>query len=111
MVMEGEDDSEESEGISTEQWSMSPLHLEEEGPAIVSHKELNLMTCVLNKQPILGNAVSGQRCIQSAGSLPLSKYHPYIRSSFFKGQLHRLPSSEAFYSHYLQKVRTSCMEC
>jgi len=91
----------ESEGTSTEEWSMSPLHQEEEGPAIMSREEIDLMTRILDEQPILGNIMSGQRCIRSAGSLPLSKYHPYIQSSYFKGQLHGLPSTEAFCSRYL----------
>jgi len=51
---------------------MSPLHQEEEDPAIVSCKEFDLMTCVLDEQPILGNTVSGQCCIQSVGSLLLT---------------------------------------
>jgi len=105
VLMEGE------EGTSTEGRSMSPLHQEEEGPPIVSREELDLMTRILDNQPILGNAVSGQLCIRSAGSLPLSKYHPYVRSSYFKGQLQGLPSSEAFCSNYLQKVRTGRIEC
>jgi len=86
------EEDEESGGSSTENRSMSPLHQEEEGPAIISREEMELMSRVLDEQPILGNAVSGQHCIRSAGSLPLSKYHPYVRSSFFKGQLRGLPS-------------------
>jgi len=67
---------------------MLPLHQEEEEVLpIVTQEEFNMMTRILDDQPILGNVVSGQRCIQSAGSLPLSKYHPYLRSSYFKGQL------------------------
>jgi len=62
------------------------------------------MTHVLDDQPILGSSVSGQHCIYSAGALPLSKYHPYVHSSFFKGQLRGLPSSEAFHSNYLQAI-------
>ena len=45
------------------------------------------MMRVLDDQPILGSSVSGQRCIRSAGALPLAKYHPYVQSSYFKGQL------------------------
>jgi len=104
------EEEEESEGSSAENRSMSPLHQEEEGPAIISHEEMELMSRVLDEQPILGNAVSGQRCIRSAGSLPLSKYHPYVRSSFFKGQLRGLPSSEAFRSNYLRARRTGRVE-
>ena len=95
------EEDEESSGSSTEERSMSPLHQEEEGPAIISREEMELMSRVLDEQPILGNAVSGQRCIRSAGSLPLSKFHPYVRSSFFKGQLRGLPSTESFRSRYL----------
>jgi len=81
---------------------MSPLHQEEEEALpIVSREEFDLMTQVLDEQPILGNVVSGQRCIRSAGSLPLSKYHPYVWSLYFKGQLQGLPSTEAFRSRYL----------
>jgi len=90
---------------------MSPLHQEEEVLPIITQEEFDLMTRVLDEQPILGNAVSGQRCIRSAGSLPLSKYHPYVWSSYFKGQLRGLPSTEEFRSHYLQKVRTGYIEC
>jgi len=111
VPMEEEDVSEESTSISTEGRSMSPLHQEEEVLPIVSREEFDLMTRVLDEQPILGNAVSGQRCVRSAGSLPLSKYHPYVRSSYFKGQLRGLPSSEAFRSRYLRKVRTGYIEC
>jgi len=64
------------------------------------------MTRVLDEQPILGNVMSGQRCIRSAGALPLAKYHPYVCSNYFKGQLHGLPSSEAFCANYLQARRT-----
>ena len=84
--MEGEE-SEESVGTLSKERSMSPLHQEEEVLPIVSCEEFDLMTRVLDEQSILGNVVSGQCCIQSAGSLPLSKYHPYVRSSYFKGQL------------------------
>jgi len=101
--MEGEEDSEESTGTSSEEQSMSPLHQEEEVLPIMSREEFDLMTRVLDDQPILGNAVSGQRCIRSAGSLPLSKYHPYVRSSYFKGQLRGLPSTEAFRSRYISE--------
>ena len=97
-------------GSSTEERSMSPLHQEEEGPAIISREEMELMSRVLDEQPILGNAVSGQRCIRSAGSLPLSKFHPYVRSSYFKGQLRGLPSTEAFRSRYLRARRTGRVE-
>jgi len=85
---------------------MSPLHQEEEVLAIVSKEEFDLMTRVLDEQPILGSSVSGQRCIRSAGALPLAKYHPYVRSNYFKGQLRGLPSSEAFRANYLQARRT-----
>jgi len=61
--LEEEDDSEESEGASTEEWLMSPLHQEEEVLPIVSCEEFDLMTRVFDKEPILGNVVSGQRCI------------------------------------------------
>ena len=49
--------------------SMLPLHQEEEALPVVSHEEFDLMTRILDDQPILGNVVSGQRCIQSTGSL------------------------------------------
>ena len=52
--MEGE------QGTSTEDQSMSPLHQREEGPPIVTREELDLMTRVLDEQPILGNTMSGQ---------------------------------------------------
>jgi len=48
---------------------MLPLHQEEEALPVVSHEEFDLMTRILDDQPILGNVVSGQRCIQSTGSL------------------------------------------
>jgi len=85
---------------------MSPLHQEEEVLPIVSREEFDMMTRVLDEQPILGSSVSGQRCIRSAGALPLAKYHPYVRSNYFKGQLRGLPSSEAFRSNYLRARRT-----
>jgi len=97
----------ESEGSLAEEFSMSPLHLEEEGPAIISREEMDLMSRILDEQPILGSSMSGQCCIRSAGALPLVKYHPYVRSNYFKGQLHGLPSSEAFRSNYLRARRTS----
>jgi len=99
-------EEEESVGSSTEERSMSPLHQEEEVLPIVSREEFDLMMRVLDDQPILGSSVSGQHCIHSAGALPLAKYHPYVRSSYFKGQLHGLPSSEAFRSNYLRARRT-----
>ena len=83
---------------------MSSLHQEEEVLPIVSREEFDLMTHVLDEQPILGNTVSGQHYIRSAGSLLLSKYHPYVRSLYFKGQLRGLPSTKEFRSHYLQKI-------
>jgi len=89
---------------------MFPLHLEEEGPAIISHEEMDLMMCVLDKQPILGSSMSGQHCIRSAGALPLAKYHLYIHLNYFKGQLRGLPSSEAFRANYLQARRTGRVE-
>ena len=95
--MEGEEEEEESEGTLTEVQSMSPLHLEEEAPV----EGIKLMRSILEEQPILPPAVSGQCCICSTGSLPLSKYHPYVWSSYFKGRLHGLLSSEAFCSCYL----------
>jgi len=98
-------EEEESVGSSTEERLMSPLHQEEEVLPIVSREEFDLMTHVLDNQPILGSSVSGQHCIHSAGALPLAKYHPYVRSFYFKGQLRSLPSSEAFCSNYLQRVR------
>jgi len=98
-------EEEETVGSSTEERSMSPLHQEEEVSPIVSREEFDLMTRVLDDQPILGSSVSGQHCIRSAGTLPLAKYHPYILTSFFKGQLHGLPSSEAFHTNYLRRVR------
>ena len=85
---------------------MSPLHQEEEVLPIVSREEFDLMTRVIDEQPILGSSVSGQRCIRSAGALPLAKYHPYVRSNYFKGQLRGLPSSEAFRANYLRARRT-----
>jgi len=109
--MEEEEDSEENSGASSEERSMSPLHQDEEVLPIVSREEFDLMTCVLDEQPILGNAVSGQRCIRSAGSLPLSKYHPYVRSLYFKGQLRGLPSTKSFRSRYLRKIQTSYIKC
>ena len=104
------EEDEGSSGSSTEERLMSPLHQEEEGPAIISREEMELMSRVLDEQPILGNAVSGQRCIRSAGSLPLSKFHPYVRSSYFKGQLRGLPSTESFRSRYLRARRTGHVE-
>ena len=102
------EEGEEEEGSSSfaEERSMSPLHQEEEVLPIVSREEFELMTRVLEEQPILGSSVSGQRCIRSAGALPLAKYHPYVRSNYFKGQLRGLPSSEAFCSNYLRARRT-----
>jgi len=102
VLMEGE----ESVGLLTEERSMSPLHQEEEVLPIVSREEFDLMTHVLDDQPILGSSVSGQRCIRSAGALPLAKYHPYVCSSYFKGQLRGLPSLEAFHANYLRARRT-----
>jgi len=101
----------ESEGTSAEDLSMSPLHFEEEGPAIISREEMDFMLHVLDEQPILGSSVSGQHCIHSAGSLPLSKYHPYVRSPYFKGQLRGVPSTESFRSNYLRARRTGRIEC
>ena len=101
-----EEEEEESTSSSAEERSMSPLHQEEEILPIVSREEFELMMRVLDDQPILGSSVSGQRCIRSAGALPLAKYHPYIHSSYFKGQLRGLPSSEAFRSNYLRARRT-----
>jgi len=89
---------------------MSPLHQEEEILPIVSQEEFDMMTRVLDEQPILGSSVSGQRCIRSAGSLPLAKYHPYVRSNYFKGQLRGLPSTESFRSRYLRARRTGRAE-
>ena len=103
-------EEEEKEGSLTEERSMSPLHQEEEVLPIVSREEFNLMTHVLDNQPILGSSVSGQHCIRSAGALLLAKYHPYVQSSYFKGQLCGLPSSEAFCSNYLQAVQTGRAE-
>jgi len=100
--MEGEN---EDEGSLAEGRSMSPLHQEDETLPIVSQEEFDLMTRVLDDQPILGSSVSRQRCICSAGALLLAKYHPYVQSSYFKGQLHGLPSSEAFRSNYLRRIR------
>jgi len=101
-----EEEEEEDSGSSAEERSMSLLHQEEEVLPIVSQEEFDLMTRVLDEQPILGSSVSGQRCIRSAGALPLAKYHPYVRSNYFKGQLHGLPSSEAFCTNYLRARRT-----
>jgi len=101
-----EEEEEEGSGSSAEERSMSPLHQEEEVLPIVSREEFDLMTRVLDEQPILGSSVSGQRCICSAGALPLAKYHPYVRSNYFKGQLRGLPSSEAFRTNYLRARRT-----
>ena len=99
------------EGGSSEDLLMSPLHQEEEEVLpIVGREEFDLMMRVLDDQPILGSSVSGQRCIRSAGALPLSKYHPYVHSSYFKGQLRGLPSTEAFRSNYLQAIRTGGAE-
>jgi len=99
--MEEEEEEEGSSSSSAKERSMSPLHQEEEVLPIVSQEEFELMTRVLDEQPILGTSVSGQRCIRSAGALPLAKYHPYVRSNYFKGQLRGLPSSEAFRTNYL----------
>jgi len=107
--MEGEEEG--SSSSSAEERSMSPLHQEEEVLPIVSREEFDLMTRVLDEQPILGSSVSGQRCIRSAGALPLAKYHPYVRSNYFKGQLRGLPSSEAFRTNYLQARRTGRSDC
>ena len=105
--MEEEEEEEEGDSSSSaEERSMSPLHQEEEILPIVSREEFDLMTRVLDDQPILGSSVSGQCCIRSAGALPLAKYHPYVRSNYFKGQLRGLPSSEAFRSNYLRARRT-----
>jgi len=101
-----EEEEEESSSSSAEERSMSPLHQEGEVLPIVSREEFELMTRVLDEQPILGSSVSGQRCIRSAGALPLAKYHPYVRSDYFKGQLRGLPSSEAFHTNYLRARRT-----
>ena len=101
-----EEEEEGSSSSSAEERSMSPLHQEEEVLPIVSREEFDLMTRVLDEQPILGSSVSGQRCIRSAGALPLAKYHPYVRSNYFKGQLRGFPSSEAFRSNYLRARRT-----
>jgi len=105
-----EEEEEISSGSSAEERSMSPLHQEEEVLPIVSKEEFDLMTRVLDEQPILGSSVSGQRCIRSAGALPLAKYHPYVRSNYFKGQLRGLPSSEAFRANYLRARRTGRSE-
>jgi len=104
--MEEEEEEEECSSSSAEERSMSPLHQEEEVLPIVSREEFELMTWVLDEQPILGSSVSGQRCIRSAGSLPLAKFHPYVHSNYFKGQLRGLPSSEAFRANYLRARRT-----
>jgi len=113
----------------TEDRSMSPLHLEEgreeehklrivrmgeirddplggwEGsrdlPRIVESEAEDLMTSVLDEQPILPSAVSGPRCIQSAGGLRLKKYHPYRSSAYFLGNLHGLPATKDLRRRYL----------
>jgi len=101
-----EEEEEGSSSSSAKERSMSPLHQEEEVLPIVSREEFDLMTRVLDEQPILGSSVSGQRCIRSAGALLLAKYHPYVRSNYFKGQLRGLLSSEAFCTNYLRARRT-----
>jgi len=60
-----EEEEEGSSGSSAEERSMSPLHQEEEVLPIVTQEEFDLMTRVLDEQPILGSSVSGQRCIRS----------------------------------------------
>jgi len=109
--MEEEEEEEGSSSSSAKERSMSLLHQEEEVLPIVSQEEFELMTRVLDEQPILGSSVSGQRCICSAGALPLAKYHPYVRSNYFKGQLRGLPSSEAFRANYLRARRTGRSNC
>jgi len=115
----------EGELTSSEERSMSPLHVEEEHkirvvwmgeiredplggwegsrdlPRIVESKAEDLMTSVLEEQPILASAVSGPRCIRSAGGLKLKKFHPYRPSTYFLGNLHSLPATEDLQRRYL----------
>jgi len=63
---------------------------------MVEEEREELMTSVLDEQPLLRVAVSGQCCIQSAGALPLKKFHPYCPSAYFLGNLCRLPATESF---------------
>jgi len=101
----------EGDSTSSEERSMSPLHVEEEHkirvvrmgeiredplggwegscdlPRIVESEVEDLMTSVLEEQPILTSAVSGPRCIRSAGGLKLKKFHPYRPSAYFLGNL------------------------
>lgn len=95
---------------------MSPLHQEGEEMPIFRQEELGgwegltdlprimeetveeerteLMTSVLDKQPLLRVAVSGQHCIRSAGALLLKGFHPYCPSAYFLGNLCGLPATE-----------------
>jgi len=115
----------EGESTLSEERSMSPLHVEEEHkirvvrmgeiredplggwegsrdlPRIVESEAEDLMTSVLEEQPILASAVSGPRCIRSAGGLKLKKFHPYRPSSYFLGNLHGLPATEDLRRRYL----------
>jgi len=115
------------EGESTEEWLMSPLHQEVEktpvfhqmgalggwegpvDPKIVEERaeevKEDLMTSVLQEQPLLRVAVSGQRCIQTTGALPLNKFHPYHPSAYFLGNLQGLPSTESLQQSYLGSHR------
>ena len=119
----------EGESTSSEERSMSPLHLEEEReeehklrvvwmgeiredplggwegsrdlPKIVESEAEDLMSSVLDEQPILPSAVSGPRCIWSSGGLKLKKYHPYRPSAYFLGNLRGLPATEDLRRRYL----------
>jgi len=115
----------EGESTSSEDRSMSPLHVEEEHkirvvrmgeiredllggwegsrdlPRIVESEAEDLMTNVLDEQPILASTVSGPCCIRSAGGLKLKKFHPYRSSAYFLGNLRGLPATEDFRRRYL----------
>jgi len=110
---------------STEERSMSPLHVEEEHkirvvrmgeiredplggwegsrdlPRIVESEAEDLMTSVLDEQPTLASAVSGPRCVRSSGGLKLKKFHPYCPSGYFLGNLRGLPATEDLQRRYL----------
>jgi len=112
---------------SAEERSMSPLHIEEEhkirmvrmGMVREVQGELlggwegsrdflrieeetvgDLMSSVLEEQPMLPSAVSGARCKRSSGGLQLKRFHPYSPSAYFLGNLRGLPATEEFRQRY-----------
>jgi len=70
-------------------------------PRIAESEAEDLMSSVLDEQPILASAVSGPRCIRSAGGLKLKKFHPYRLSAYFLGNLCGLPATEEYRRRYL----------